>query len=59
MAEDRTLELAVDLLEERALESAVGDVTEEHLPGELAVLDEDRVARGVGDLVLREPQRGL
>src|SRR5690606_41154627 len=47
VAEDRTLELAVDLLEERALDAAVGDVAEEHLPRELAVLHEDRVARGV------------
>src|SRR5690606_25065086 len=37
VTEDRPLVLALDLLEERALQAAVGVVTEEHLPGERAL----------------------
>ena len=57
-AEDRALVLAVDLLQVGALEPAIGDVTEHHLPGERAALHEQRGAGGVGDLVVRQPQHG-
>lgn len=50
---------AVDLLEERPLQPAVGDVAEEHLPGERPLLEQHGVARRVRDLVLRQPQHGL
>ena len=59
MAEDRALELAVDLLEEAALQAAVGDVAPQHLALERTVVEQDRVRRGVGDLVVRHPQHGL
>src|SRR5690606_11918691 len=53
VTEDRPLVLALDLLEERALQAAVGDVTEEHLPGARALGGMHRGARGVSALVLR------
>ncbi len=57
--EDRALVLAADLLQVGPLESAVGHVTEEHLPGERAVLQLDRVTGRVGDLAVRQPEDGL
>ncbi|WP_432194547.1 hypothetical protein [Streptomyces sp. bgisy027] len=39
------LVLTVDLLQERPLDAAVGHVTDQHLPGERAFLQVDRVAR--------------
>ena len=59
MAEHGALVLAVDLFEEAALQAAVGDVAEEHLPRVRALLDHDRGARRVADLVLRDPQHRL
>ena len=57
--EERALVAAVDLLEVGALQAAVGHVTDEHLAGVRAPLDDDGGARGVGDLVLRHPQDRL
>ncbi len=56
VTEGSALVLAVDLLEERALHAPVGHVAEQHLPREVAFLDEHRRARRVADLVLRQPQ---
>lgn len=57
--EHGALVLAVHLLQVGALESAVGDVAEEHLPGERPLLQQHRCAGGVGDLVLRQPEHRL
>ena len=57
-AEVRALVLALDLLQERALDPAVGHVGDPHLAGERAARDQHRLARRVGDLVVRQPQRG-
>jgi hypothetical protein len=53
--EQGALVLAVDLLQVGALDTAVGDVADQQLTGEDALLDQDRCAGGVGDLVLRHP----
>ncbi len=58
-AEDRALVLALHLLQVRALNTPVGDVTEQHLSGERTLLDVQRGAGGVRDLVLRQPQHRL
>ena len=57
-AEVGALVLALDLLQERALDPAVGHVGDPHLAGERAARDQHRLARRVGDLVVRQPQRG-
>ena len=57
-AEVGALVLALDLLQERALDAAVGHVGDPHLAGERAARDQHRLARRVGDLVVRHPQRG-
>ena len=58
VTERRTLIDAVDLLDEAALQPAVGHVAEHHLAGEGAVLEHHRVGRRVADRALRQPQDG-
>jgi hypothetical protein len=50
------LVLALDLLQERSLDPAVGHVGDPHLPGERTARDQHRLARGVRDLVVRQPE---
>ena len=57
-AEVGALVLAFDLLQERPLDAAVGHVGDPHLARERAARDQHRLARRVGDLVVRQPQRG-
>ena len=57
-AEVGALVLALDLLQERPLDPAVGDIRDPHLAGERAARDQHRLARRVADLVVRDPHGG-